>query len=75
MSIHDKHMTSRGCAKSQCVKCTFLHPTKLINLEMIQFNGRPGIDSHQGPRNDVFVLHMQSFVIVGTLLRPRIQLS
>ena len=41
--------------------CTFFHPNKLINLEMIQFIGRPGI--HQGPRNDifVFVLHMPSF--------------
>ena len=63
MSIHDKRMTSRGCAKRQCVKCTFLHTTKLINLEMIQFSGRPGLDIHQGPRNDifVFVLHMPSF--------------
>ena len=57
-------------ASVECVKCTFLNPTKLINLEMIQFSGRPGIelDIHQGPRNDifVFVLHMPSFVIVGT---------
>ena len=41
--------------------CTFFYPNKLINLEMIQFSGRPGI--HQGPKNDifVFVLHMPSF--------------
>ena len=75
MSTHDKHMTSRCCAKRQCVKLTFLHPTKLINLEMIQFSGMLGKDIHQGARNDIFVLHMPSFIIVETLLRPRILLS
>ena len=51
--------------------CTFFHPNKLINLEMIQFSGRPGI--HQGQRNDILYLYCICQVLSWTSMYKNVQ--